>query len=174
MVKCRSWYGNKLTVGKGTAPKVETVTEDEDDVGIFGPDIPVEELTEMPEQDVVDNNGKPIEGLDHIVDSYINMEVRLPEGEKELYGKVVGLCLDKEGRMIGTPNNNPYMNTVLYEIKFDDDTSKAYGAKIIAENMWTSVNNEGFQEDSLHSVVDIRFKTNAVKDAFMYDRNDKR
>ena len=41
----------------------------------------------MPEQDVVDNNGKPIEGLDHIVDSYINMEVRLPEGEKELMEK---------------------------------------------------------------------------------------
>ena len=41
------------------------------------------------------------------------MEVWLPEGEKELYGKVVGLCLDKEGRIIGTPTNNPYMNTVL-------------------------------------------------------------
>ena len=78
----------------------------------------------MPKQDVVDNNGTSIEGLGHIVDSYINMEVRLPEGEKELYGKVVGLCLDKEGRMIGTPDSNPYMNTVLYEIKFNDGTSK--------------------------------------------------
>ena len=76
--------------------------------------------------------------------------------------------------MIGTPNNNPYMNTVLYEIKFDDGTSKAYGANIIAKNMWRSVNNEGYQEDSLHSVVDIRFKTNAAKDAFMYDWNGKR
>ena len=136
---------------------------------MFVPDIPVEPLREMLEQDVVDNNGKLIEGLDHIVDSYINMEVRLPEGEKELYGKVVGLCLDKEGRMIGTPDNNPYMNTVLYEIKFDDGTSKAYGANIIAKNMWRSVNNEGYQEDSLHSVVDIRFKTNAVNVSFMYD-----
>ena len=36
------------------------------------------------------------------------------------------------------------------------------------------MNNEGYQEDLLHSVVDIRFKTNAVKDAFMYDRNGKR
>ena len=164
-----------MKVGNGTAPKVETVTEDDDDdLGTFVPDIPVEPLTEMPEQDIVDNNGKLIEGSDHIVDSYINMEVKLPEGEKELYGKVVGLCLDKEGRMIGTPNNNPYMNTVLYEIKFDDGTSKAYGANIIAENMWRSVNNEGYQEDSLHSVVDIRFKTNAVKDTFMYDQNGKR
>ena len=33
------------------------------------------------------------------------------------------------------------------------------------------MNNEGYQEDSLHSVVDIRFKTNAVNNAFLYDRN---
>ena len=33
MIKCRSWHGNKLQVGKSTAPKVETVTDDEDDVG---------------------------------------------------------------------------------------------------------------------------------------------
>ena len=121
-----------MKVGKSTAPKVETVTDD-DDLGTFVPDIPVEPLKEMPEQDVVDNNGKPIDGFDNIVDSYISMEVKLLEGEKELYRKVVGLCLDKEGRMIGTPNNNPYINTVLYEIKFDDGTSKAYGASIITE-----------------------------------------
>ena len=35
------------------------------------------------------------------------------------------------------------------------------------------MNNEGYQEDSLHSVVDIRYKTNVVKDAFMYDQNGK-
>ena len=36
------------------------------------------------------------------------------------------------------------------------------------------MNNEGYQEDSLHFVVDIRFKTNAVKNAFMYGWNGKR
>ena len=87
---------------------------------------------------------------------------------------MVGLCLDKEERMIGTPDSNPYMNTVLYEIKFNDGTSKAYGANIIAKNMLRSVNNEGYQEDSLHYVVDIRFKTNAVKNASVYDQNGKR
>ena len=73
MIKCRSWYGNKLKVGNSTSPKIETVTDDDnDDVGTFVPDIPVEAFLE---QDVVDNNGKHIDGLDYIVDSYINMEV---------------------------------------------------------------------------------------------------
>ena len=39
------------------------------------------------------------------------------------------------------------MNTVLYEIKFEDGTSAAYGANIIAENMWKMCDNEGFHED---------------------------
>ena len=135
MVKCRYLHSNKLKVGNKTAPKVETVTDNEDRVRICVADKPVEAMKQIPEQDVVDNNGKPIDGLDHIVDSYIKMEVRLQEGKKELYGKVVGLCLDKEGRMIGNPDSNPYMNTVLYEIKFEDGISKAYGANTIAENM---------------------------------------
>ena len=76
--------------------------------------------------------------------------------------------------MLCIPDSNPYMNTVLYEIKFDDGTSKAYGSNIIADNMWRSMNNEGYQEDSLHSVVDIRFKTDAAKNALMYDQNGQR
>ena len=38
--------------------------------------------TYMPEQDVVDNDGKPIDGLDYIVDLYINMEVKLSHKDK--------------------------------------------------------------------------------------------
>ena len=30
MIKCISWHGNKLKVGKSTAPKVDTVTDEED------------------------------------------------------------------------------------------------------------------------------------------------
>ena len=73
--------------------------------------------------------------MDHIVDSYVNMKVKLLEGEKELYRKGVGLYIDKEGRMIVTPDTNPYMNIVLYEIKFYNGTFKAYGKNRIAENM---------------------------------------
>ena len=76
--------------------------------------------------------------------------------------------------MIGDPNPNPYMNTVLYEIKFEDGTSAAYGANIIAENMWRMCNNEGFHEDLLHLIVDIRFCKNAVKDGLIYNPKEKR
>ena len=155
-------------------PKTETVVNDDDNAydHTFFLDIPVD-TTIVLEQDVIDNNEKPVHGLDHVVDSYINMEVRLPSGEKELYGQVVCLCLDKNGRMIRNPDNNPYMDTVLYEIKFEDGTSAAYGANIIAENMQRMCNNEGFYEDSLHSIVDIRFRKNAAKDGLIYSCKSK-
>ena len=60
------------------------------------------------------------------------------------------------------------MNSVLYEIKFEDGSSQAYGANVIADNMWRTANNEGYQEDALHLIVDIRFCKNAVKDGFIY------
>ena len=66
-----------MKVGDSTVPKVETVSENNDaDVykHTYFPDIPIDKTT-MLEQDVIDNDGKPIYGLDHIVDSYINMEV---------------------------------------------------------------------------------------------------
>ena len=127
----------------------------------------------MPEQDVIDNDGKSIDGLGHIVDCYINMEVKLPHEDKELYGSVVGLCLDKNGRMIGNPDPNPYLNTVLYQIKFDDGTMAAYSGNTIAENVWRMCNNEGYQEDSLHSIMEIRYCKNAVKDGYVYNNQGK-
>ena len=71
--------------------------------------------------------------------------------------------------MIGNHDNNPYMNTVLYEIKFEDEISAAYGANIVAKNMWRMCNNEGFHEDLLYLIVDIWFHKNAVKDGLTYN-----
>ena len=123
-----------MKMGNGTMPKVEIVLDDDDDntvTHIYFPDKPADKTT-ISEQDVIDNNGKPIHGLDHIVDSYINMEVKLPFEHKEMYDLVVGLCLDKNGKMIGHPDPNQYVNTALYHIKFEDGTIAVYGDKIIA------------------------------------------
>ena len=98
-------------------PKAETVLDGDDVAHTYFQDEPADKTT-MPEQDIVDDDGMPVDGLDHIIDSYINMEVKLPHQDKELYDSVVGLCLDKNGRMIGNTDPNPYLNTVLYHIKF--------------------------------------------------------
>ena len=113
---CKKRYGDKLSVGK--KPHQPVVPDEE--TGEF---VPYEDGEtppyQMPVQKATDSSGKFI-NLGNILDNYINMEVCFPQGESKIWGKVIGLCLDKDGKVIGSPNENPYMNTALYEVQFDD------------------------------------------------------
>ena len=168
MDKCKQRYGDKLTV---SAAPFETNRPDDDvDPGEF---VPYEDDTtppvEMPVTETTDATGKFI-NMDHVMDNYINMEIRLPIGESELFGKVIGASLDKDEKVIGSPNENPYLNTVLYDVEFEDGTCQQYGANIIAENMWRNVDDEGHHSDTLDSILDLRLKPNAVKNGFITEQ----
>ena len=41
------------------------------------------------------------------------MEVKLNKVEKELYGQVIGLCLDSNDNAIGQAHENPVLNTLM-------------------------------------------------------------
>ena len=75
---------------------------------------------------------------------------------------------------IGSPNENPYLNTVLYDVEFEDGTCQQYGANIIAENMWRNVDDDGHHSDTLDSILDLRLKPNAVKNSFIIDKHGRR
>ena len=186
MTRCRARHGDKILVpgkkGKMIRPEQKERESDEDDMEEdplledlppFEPLVPNAEPSNIPEADVVDDDGNPISNLDHLHDTFVNMEVRLPKGERELYGKIIGLCLDQNGKVIETPHTNPVRNTLMYQIKFDDGTSSAYAANTIAENMWRLVDNEGYHRDSLHSILEYKFAKNAVRDGLIYDRKGK-
>jgi len=64
------------------------------------------------------------------------MEVKMPRQSKDMYDQVIGMWLDENRKTIGSPHENPMLNTLIYEIKFDDGTVQAYAANTIAENMW--------------------------------------
>ncbi len=175
MEKCRQYHRTKLKIGKGRIPKVEVETVDDDEeVKPFVPIVPEAELSQIPEQDAVDTNGKTIPRLDHLHDTFVNMEVKLNRREKELYGKVIGLFLDRNGNTIGQAHENPVLNTLMYKVKFDDGTSGVYAANIIAENMWRSVNDKGYHEDSLHLIIGHQFSKNAEKDGYVHDRHRRK
>ena len=64
------------------------------------------------------------------------MEVKLNKDEKELYGQVIGLCLDSNHNTIGQAHKNPVLNTLIYKVKLSRGVSGVDVANIIAENMW--------------------------------------
>ena len=48
------------------------------------------------------------------------------------------------GQEIGTYNENPMIDTMKYEVEFQDGTIKEYAANVIADNIYAQVDHEGF------------------------------
>ena len=51
---------------------------------------------------------------------------------------VIGRTKGDDGKAIGTYKNNPYLNTMTYNVEFPDGEVKEYCANVIAENMYFS------------------------------------
>jgi hypothetical protein len=54
-------------------------------------------------------------------DTYLNMELALPRSGGEVeFAKVTKRLRDKDGLPIGTANDNPILDTRIYEVEFPD------------------------------------------------------
>ena len=69
-------------------------------------------------------------------------------------GKVARRSLDADGRMTGTYHDNPFLNTITYNVEFPDGQVKEYGTNIIAENMLTQVDLDGYSLSLMDSIID--------------------
>ena len=94
-------------------------------------------LTKFPEDnDPVDSEGKNVFEKP-ITDQWINAELSLPQGEEMRNAKVIGRSKDSDGEVIGTYDENPFLNTIIYDVEFPDGEIKEYAANVIAENMYS-------------------------------------
>ena len=74
----------------------------------------------------------------------INSEVALQIDSEMKKGKVVQHAMGPDGKVTGTYNDNPILNAVLYKVEFPDGQVREYAANVIAENMLTQVDSDGF------------------------------
>jgi hypothetical protein len=71
---------------------------------------------------------------DVLNDTYLNIELSLPRGGGEVeFARVTKRLRDKDGLPIGTANDNPILDTRLYEVEFPDGHKAALVANVIAE-----------------------------------------
>ena len=70
-------------------------------------------------------------------DRIINTEVALQLEEVVTTGKVTRRALGPDGQVAGTHNDNPFLNTIIYEVEFPDGQVKDYAANVVAENKST-------------------------------------
>ncbi len=82
------------------------------------------------EADLVDGARKPIM-MHSLTDTLINAEVLLSKDDSAAIAQVARRAVDSKGKMIGTWDENPILNTLVYECEFEDGTIREYAANTI-------------------------------------------
>ena len=103
-----------------------------------------------------------------ITDRWTHAEMNMTQGEAIQNAKVIGRATDQYGNVIGTYDDNPYSNTMMYDVEFTDGEIKEYSANVIAENMYAQVDAERFYHSILDSILDFKKDGNAVEKEDMY------
>ena len=73
-------------------------------------------------------------------DTYLNMELAIPRGGDDgpEFAKVTKQLKDKDGLPIGTANDNPILDTRMYEVEYPDGHKALLATNAIAENFCAS------------------------------------
>jgi hypothetical protein len=91
-------------------------------------------------------------------DALINAEVLLSKDDSTAIAHVVRRAVDSNGKAIGKWDENPLLNTLVYECEFNDGTIKEY-----AEG-----NADGYSSSLLHTIVDHKASGEVIKMADKY------
>jgi hypothetical protein len=65
-------------------------------------------------------------------------------------------ALGPDGTIVGKYDENSMLNSIVYEVEFSDGQVNEYSANVIAENMLTQVDSDGFSMSLMEGIVDYR------------------
>ena len=75
-------------------------------------------------------------------DTYMNIEVAIPrDTEEPEFARVTYRIKDANGLPIGTANENPILDTIVYEVEFVDGHRASLTANAITQNMFAQVDD---------------------------------
>ena len=150
--------GDSVAVPVGPLPDPQE--EDPYDLEPYGDDVH-DDVPLMPEADFVDAAGKPML-QQSFTDTLINVDVLLPKGDSDALAKVMRRSVDANGKVIGSFNENPLLNTILYECEFEDGLTKEYTANMIASNIYEESDADGHSSLLLYHIVDHKRSGDAI------------
>ena len=119
-------------------PKISTLTDEESDDKEFefeAYEYDSEQARIVPDiEDTADATGKKLNqkpSYNQIIDG----EVSLQMGENMTVRRVTKQAIGPDGNVAGTYEENPYLNSMIYEVKFPNGQVKEYADNIIAKNI---------------------------------------
>ena len=89
-------------------------------------------------------------------DRLLNTGILVQAEEGHVSGKVTKWVFGPDGKVAGKYDDNPYLNSIMYEVELADGRIKEYGANIIAENMLTQVVSDGFSLSLMEGMIDYK------------------
>ncbi len=100
-------------------------------------------------------------------------EVFLPHGDREEIAKVIGRKRNADGNYIGRKHQNPMLDSRVFVVEFPDGDQKDVAYNIIAEHLFSQVDEEGNQYRIFKEIVNHRKTKRAVERSDQY-RIDRR
>ena len=109
---------------------------------------------------------------DTVGDTYLSAELAIPRHGYEYpqYAKVIKRRKDQEGNPVGIANNNPILDTREYVVEFMDGHEETMAANLIAEHLFSQVDDDGNRQVLLDEIIDHRVDTKTAvqeKDAYI-------
>ena len=104
-----------------------------------------------------------------VFDEYLMAEVLLPNMGTIAKAKVTGRKRDVDGNPIGKRHSNPMLDTREYEVEFLDGHKESLTANLIAQHLFSQIDEEGKRHILLDDIVDHRRNETAIdkEDAFI-------
>jgi hypothetical protein len=131
---------------QGMSPQLRLYRQDEDEDDQF-------------EQEPMEPDSSSLD-IDEIeADAYDELlltEPLLPKDGVMVRAKIIGRKRDINDNPVGTFNVNPLLNTRVYLAEFPDGHIQELSANIIAEAIYSSMSDDGYEEQIFHDIIDHR------------------
>jgi hypothetical protein len=101
-------------------------------------------------------------------DPFLHAEVLLPFQGTQQMAKVTARRKDPEGNLIGKAAAHPILDTREYVVEFPDGSEAEYAANIIAKNLLSQCDSEGWQHLLVKHIVDHLKGESAIEKADAY------
>lgn len=95
-------------------------------------------------------------------DTYIGAQLLVPRDGERVNARVTKRMRNNNGVPIGTRHDNPMLDSREYEVEFDDGSTQEYFANVIAENLYSQIDEEGRQYLVLKGIVDHKADESAI------------
>ena len=99
-----------------------------------------------------------------------------PHQDKLWNAKILRQSLEPTSRSVGCYHKNPILNNLVYDVEFPDGEVKEYSENVIAENLLSQVDEEGFLQSVFDSILEYTKDDSAIekKDLYFKTRSGKK